>query len=76
MPSSDMIEAPGVVKEQIRGGKFIVECTFFETQVVDVTCTLSGKLKVNHIRVLKGDNVTVEVSPYNLKSGRITWRFK
>jgi translation initiation factor IF-1 len=39
-----------------------------------VLCTLSGKLRVNRIRLLVGDNVTVEVSPYDLTRGRVTWR--
>jgi translation initiation factor IF-1 len=39
-----------------------------------VICTLSGKLRMNRIRLLPGDRVTVEVSPYDLSKGRVTWR--
>ena len=41
-----------------------------------VTATLSGKLRMNYIKILVGDSVTVEVSPYDISKGRITWRKK
>ena len=41
-----------------------------------VTATISGKLRMNFIRILPGDKVTVEMSPYDLSKGRITWRSK
>lgn len=41
-----------------------------------LTCTISGKLRMNSIRILKGDRVDVEVSPYDLTKGRIIWRHK
>ncbi len=41
-----------------------------------VTATLSGKLRMNYIKILVGDTVTVEVSPYDISRGRITWRKK
>lgn len=41
-----------------------------------VTATISGKLRLNYIKILVGDNVTVEVSPYDISKGRITWRKK
>ena len=41
-----------------------------------VLATVSGKLRMNYIRILPGDKVTLELSPYDLKRGRITWRAK
>lgn len=41
-----------------------------------VTATISGKLRMNYIKILEGDTVTVEVSPYDISKGRITWRKK
>ena len=41
-----------------------------------VTTTISGKLRMNYIKILVGDTVTVEVSPYDISKGRITWRKK
>ena len=41
-----------------------------------VTATISGKLRMNYIKILVGDSVTVEVSPYDISKGRITWRKK
>ena len=41
-----------------------------------VTATISGKLRTNYIKILVGDSVTVEVSPYDISKGRITWRKK
>ena len=42
----------------------------------EVTCTTSGRLRINHIRILLGDSVTVEISPYDVSKGRIIWRDK
>lgn len=43
---------------------------------MDVTCTISGRLRTNKIKLLEGDKVNVELSPYDLTKGRIVWRFK
>ncbi|MDT8436089.1 MAG: translation initiation factor IF-1 [Gemmatimonadota bacterium] len=42
----------------------------------EITCHVSGKIRMNYIRILPGDRVTVEMSPYDLSKGRITYRFK
>ena len=42
----------------------------------EIICHVSGKIRMNYIRILPGDNVTVEMSPYDLTKGRITYRFK
>ena len=70
--SDDVISLKGVVTDVFRGTKFEVttENNF------KVTCTLSGKLKINQIRVLKNDTVDIEVSAYDPTKGRIIWRYK
>ena len=53
--------------------------TVFKVQLPNghiVTATISGKLRMNYIKILVGDMVTVEVSPYDISKGRITWRKK
>lgn len=66
----DRLELAGSVDECLPGTLFRVKCTAGNV----VLCTLSGRLRQNRIRILPGDNVTIEVSPYDLSRGRITWR--
>jgi len=70
--SSDRFEMEGVVKEALKGAKFLVELENGH----QITCTLSGKLRQNYIRILRGDKVTVDLSPFDLNNGRIIWREK
>lgn len=70
--SNDKIKISGVVDEIFPGSKFQVT---LENQMV-IKCTLSGKMKMNSIRVLPGDKVDVELSPYDLSQGIITYRYK
>jgi translation initiation factor IF-1 len=72
MAREDKIEMTGKVVDVIKGVKFIVE---FENNR-KVTATLSGRLRSNFIRILRGDIVTVQISPYDLTKGIITWREK
>ena len=65
----DKIEVEGKVLEVLKGGEFIVELPNKHT----VNAYVSGKMRVNSIRILPGDTVTVELSPYDLTRGRITW---
>lgn len=67
----DRLELQGVVDEALPGTLFKVKC-----ESMMVLATLSGKMRLNRIRILPGDKVTVEVSPYDLSRGRITWRDK
>ena len=67
---SDRLELKGSVAECLPGTLFKVLCEQGNT----VLCTLSGKLRLNRIRILPNDNVSIEVSPYDLTRGRITWR--
>jgi len=66
----DRMELDGHVEESLPGTLFRVRTKTGQL----VLATLSGKLRQNHIMVLPGDVVTVEVSPYDTSRGRITWR--
>ena len=70
MAKSDTIEVEGKVIEVLPGGKFRVELENKHTVIAHV----SGKIRMNYIRILPGDTVTVELSPYDLTRGRITYR--
>lgn len=68
----DKIEVEGVVVEALPGTQFRVELDTGYT----VLAYLSGKMRKYYIRILLGDRVRVELSPYDLERGRITYRFK
>ena len=72
MAKSDMIEVEGTVVEAMPNTTFQVDIGNGHT----ILAHLSGKLRMNFIRILPGDKVTVEMSPYDLTRGRITWRTK
>ena len=70
MANKDTIEVEGKVVEVIPGGTFKVELENKHTVVAHV----SGKIRMNYIRILPGDTVVIELSPYDLTRGRITYR--
>ncbi len=72
MAKEDVIEIEGIVKETLPNAMFKVELPNGHT----ILAHISGKLRMNFIRILPGDKVTVEMSPYDLTKGRITWRSK
>ncbi len=72
MSKEDLIETEGVIKEALPNAKFRVE---LENGHV-VEAHISGKIRMNFIRILPGDKVKVELSPYDLSKGRITFRCK
>jgi translation initiation factor IF-1 len=72
MSKQDVIELEGIVKESLPNAMFIVTLENGH----EVLGHISGKLRMNFIRILPGDKVTVELSPYDLSRGRITWRKK
>ena len=72
MSKDDVIEAEGTVEECLRDTTFIVKLSNGHR----VTAKISGKLRINYIRILPGDSVKVEMSPYDLSKGRIIWRGK
>jgi translation initiation factor IF-1 len=72
LSKSDVIEVEGKVLESLPNAQFMVELTNGHK----ILAHISGKLRMNFIRILPGDKVTVEISPYDLTKGRITWRSK
>lgn len=72
MAKEDMLEVEGRVKEVLPNATFLVEIQ----NKHQIIAHISGKLRMNYIRILVGDKVTVEMSPYDLTKGRITWRSK
>ena len=72
MSKQDVIEVEGTVLEALPNAMFQVE---LENGHV-VLAHVSGKIRMNCIRILPGDKVTIELTPYDLKRGRITYRFK
>ena len=72
MAKSEAIEVEGVVLEKLPNAMFKVEIEGGHV----ILAHISGKLRMNYIKILPGDKVTVEMSPYDLTKGRITWRTK
>ena len=72
MSKQDVFELQGTVIEALPNAQFNVE---LENGKV-ILAHISGKLRMNYNRILPGDKVTVELSPYDLTKGRITWRGK
>jgi translation initiation factor IF-1 len=72
MPKKETIEVEGVVVESLPNAMFRVELANSHK----VLAHISGKMRVNYIRILPGDRVLIELSPYDLSRGRITYRFK
>ena len=72
MSKEDVIEVEGIVSESLPNTMFKVKLENGH----EVLAHISGKLRMNYIRILPGDKVTVEMSPYDLTKGRITYRFK
>ena len=72
MAKKEAIEVEGVVTESLRDATFRVELPNEHS----VLAYVSGKIRKNYIRVLPGDRVLVELSPYDLNRGRITYRFR
>ena len=72
MSKKDVIEVEGTVIDSMPN-------TIFKVKLAnghEITAHISGKLRMNYIRILPGDKVLVELSPYDLTKGRITWRNK
>ncbi len=72
MPKDDTIEVTGVVLESLPNAMFRVELE----NKHQILAHVSGKMRKNFIRILTGDRVLVELSPYDLSRGRITYRYK
>ncbi len=72
MAKDNVLELEGTVLEALPNAMFKVELPNGHV----ILAHISGKLRMNYIRILPGDKVTVELSPYDLTRGRITWRAK
>ena len=72
MSKEDVLEVEGTVQEALPNAMFKVELENGH----QILAHISGKLRMHFIRILPGDKVTVEISPYDLTKGRITWRSK
>ena len=72
MSKSDVIELEGTVLEKLPNAMFRVKLENDH----EVLAHISGKLRMNFIKIVPGDKVTLELSPYDLTKGRITWRSK
>jgi len=68
----EMIEVEGTILETLPNAMFKVELENGH----EILAHVSGKIRMNYIRILPGDKVTVEMSPYDLSKGRITYRYK
>ena len=72
MSRSDAIEVDGIVVDKLPNAMFKVKLEHGH----EVLAHISGKLRMNYIKILPGDKVRIELSPYDLTKGRITWRDK
>jgi translation initiation factor IF-1 len=72
MAKQDLIKQDGIIDEALSNAMFRVR---LENDHI-ITATISGKMRMNYIRILPGDKVSVEMSPYDLSRGRITYRYK
>ena len=72
MSKDDVIETEGVVTEALPNATFKVKLSNGH----EITAYISGKLRMNYIKIVEGDSVKLEMSPYDLTKGRIVWRSK
>ncbi|KPK32549.1 MAG: translation initiation factor IF-1 [Nitrospira bacterium SG8_35_1] len=72
MPKEEAIEVQGTILENLPNAMFKVELENGQT----ILAYVSGKMRMHFIKILPGDKVTIELSPYDLSKGRITYRFK
>ncbi|MCG3138615.1 MAG: Translation initiation factor IF-1 [Phycisphaerae bacterium] len=75
MAKADAIQMEARVLKALPNTMFLVECTIGDRKH-EVLATISGRMRQNFVRILPGDSVTVEISPYDLKRGRIVYRAK
>ena len=72
MAKDDVIEIDGIVKEALPNATFRVE---LENGHI-ILCHIAGRMRMNYIKILQGDKVKIELTPYSLDTGRITFRYK
>jgi translation initiation factor IF-1 len=72
MSKKNLIKQDGIIQEALSNAMFRVKLENDH----EIVATISGKMRMNYIRILPGDKVAVEMSPYDLTRGRITYRYK
>lgn len=76
MSNEGVIEVEGVVKMTYPGSRFLIELDTEGFEGHEVKAQLSGKMRMYYIRIVQGDRVKLEISPYNLEEGRIIYRYR
>ena len=71
--AKDVLEVEGTVTEALPNALFKVKLDGLNKEVL---CHISGKIRMNYIKIVSGDKVKVEINPYSLDKGRITYRYK
>lgn len=71
--SKDVLEVDGIIIESLPNATFKVELEGLNKVLL---CHISGKIRMNYIRIVPGDKVKIEINPYSLDKGRITYRYK
>ena len=74
--SKDVIELIGIVEESFPNATFRVKVLSEQAKDHELHCTLAGRMRKFRVRILPGDRVKVEITPYDLEKGRITYRFR
>ena len=74
--AKDVIELVGVVEESFPNATFKVRILSPQAKDHTILCTLAGRMRVHRVRILPGDRVKVEMTPYDLEKGRICFRFR
>ncbi|KKW39231.1 translation initiation factor IF-1 [Candidatus Peribacteria bacterium RIFOXYC2_FULL_55_14] len=74
--SKDVIELIGIIEETFPNATFRVKVISSQAKDHELHCTLAGRMRVHRVRILPGDRVKVEMTPYDLEKGRIVYRFR
>ena len=74
--SKDVIELVGVVEESFPNATFQVRILSPQAKDHMILCTLAGRMRVHRVRILPGDRVKIEMTPYDLEKGRICYRYR
>jgi len=72
----NIIQVEGIIKELLPQSKFLVELVTDGLEGHKLIAQLSGKMRIHFIRIVPGDKVKLEISPYDMEKGRITYRYK
>lgn len=76
MSKRDVIELIGIVEESFPNATFRVRILSEQAQGHQLLCTLAGRMRVHRVRIIPGDRVKVEMTPYDLEKGRIVYRLR